>query len=430
MVTADNKRILNYINDVCAQIKFREVHPEVKLELKTHLHEVADEYLSSGFSEDEAVGKAIAQMGSAAVVGKQLNRVHKSRPEWSIVTLSLLFVGLGLLAIYFIERQVLFPGAPIHLFAKSLIFTIIGEAVAAGLYLFDYRKLEPYSRHIYTGTVLLLVLVIIFGQSVNGKLYLSIGAVSFDIVEICPLLLSMALAGILSSWDWNQPKKLLQGLLLCVLPLSLLLATSLSAAVIYSAAGATIIAASGAGRKITLLLVGLMLSALTLAVAVTPLWLQRLTGFISIEKGSGRNSIPPGDLIGGSGLFGQGLAQQPKLIPDLHTDFIFSYITFSLGWIAGGILAALVVMFIIRLAGAAKTVKNNYAKLLISGFAAIYAVQFLWNILMNMGLAPITGIGLPFISFGGSQLIFNTAALGLVLSVYRRRNISNTLINS
>lgn len=107
----------------------------------------------------------------------------------------------------------------------------------------------------------------------------------------------------------------------------------------------------------------------------------------------------------------------------VHTDFIFSYITLTFGLVAGGILAALAVMFILRISRMATAVKNNYARLLISGFAAIFAVQFLWNILMNLGFAPICGVGLPFISYGGSQLIFNAAAIGIISSIYRRRNI-------
>jgi cell division protein FtsW (lipid II flippase) len=118
------------------------------------------------------------------------------------------------------------------------------------------------------------------------------------------------------------------------------------------------------------------------------------------------------------------------LLPGLHTDFVFSYLTFTFGWIAGGVLAALAVIFIIRTAAIARLVKSPYARLLVSGIAAIFTVQFLWNILMNMGLAPLSGVGLPFISYGGSQLLFNAAAMGIVSSAYRRRNISKTIINS
>ncbi len=92
---------------------------------------------------------------------------------------------------------------------------------------------------------------------------------------------------------------------------------------------------------------------------------------------------------------------EPKIIPDLHTDFIFSYITFTFGWVAGGCLVALVILFILRMTRIASLVKDNYARLLVIGFSAIFSIQFVWNIFMNLGLAPISGVGLPFISFGG-----------------------------
>lgn len=434
MVKADNARILAYINDVCEQIKFREVHQEVKLELKTHLQDIVEENLSKGFSEDEAVNQAITQMGSANIVGKQLDKIHKPKPEWSIIALSLLFASLGLLAMYFIEKQSLYTSASISIFAKSLVTTIIGVVIAAGLYLYDYRKLESYSRHIYLGTVLALLTVVVFGQSFNGKSYLNVGPIYFDLAEISPLLFSMALAGILSRWDWSGPKKLLQGLLLCLLPLVLILAVpSFSAGVIYSITCITLMTVSGAGRKYSLLLTGLVSAIIMLPIISTPYVLQRLISFIHPEKdpsGSGWLNMQLSQLISDTGLFGQGLTQNPKSIPDLHTDFIFSYITFSFGWIAGGILAALVVVFIIRMTRIATAVKDHYARLLISGFAAIFAVQFLWNIFMNLGFAPLSGVGLPFISYGGSQLVFNAAAIGVISSIYRRRNISKALINS
>ncbi|MEW6624523.1 MAG: FtsW/RodA/SpoVE family cell cycle protein [Bacillota bacterium] len=69
--------------------------------------------------------------------------------------------------------------------------------------------------------------------------------------------------------------------------------------------------------------------------------------------------------------------------------------------------------------------KNSYARLLISGFVVIFAIQFLWNMAMNLGLAPISEVGLPFISYGGSQLTINAFAKGIILSIYRRKNLSS-----
>jgi cell division protein FtsW (lipid II flippase) len=111
-------------------------------------------------------------------------------------------------------------------------------------------------------------------------------------------------------------------------------------------------------------------------------------------------------------------------IPSAHTDFIFAYITYTFGWFTAIILAVLIMVFLIRMTRIAIIVKNNYARLLVIGLATIFAVQFLWNIAMNLGFAPISGVGLPFISYGGSQLISNALAVGIILSIYRRKNLS------
>ena len=129
-------------------------------------------------------------------------------------------------------------------------------------------------------------------------------------------------------------------------------------------------------------------------------------------------------IITGSGFLGQGLTFHPQILPELHTDFVFAFITCTFGWLASVLLITFFVMFLIRIAGIARQVKINYAKLLISGFVSILAVQFLWNILMNLGLAPISDMGLPFISYGGSQLIINAAIVGIISSIYRRKSIS------
>lgn len=128
-----------------------------------------------------------------------------------------------------------------------------------------------------------------------------------------------------------------------------------------------------------------------------------------------------------AGLLGQGFNFDPGAIPEIHTDFIFTYIVYTFGWIAGIILIVLAITFLLRMSWVAMVVKDNYGKLLVSGFVTIFSVGFLWNILMNLGLAPISGVGLPFISFGGSQFVGNMAAIGIISNVYKLRNIPTLL---
>jgi len=426
MGVRDNAKIQEYINNVCSQIKFRAVHKEIRLELEAHLEELIEEYIDSGFSENEGISKAIAQMGNADAVGQQLNVIHRPKPDWNLVALSLILINVGLVAMYLMEKYSLSTSLPI--FDRSLFYALIGGTALIGLYFFDYRKLEKHSLKIYGGTMLLLAGTLLFGISANSqKIYLTIGPVVINTFSISPLFFSIALAGIFQRWDWSRPKKLCQGLILAIVPFLFLLNGSLAAAVIYAITCITLMIASGARPKILLLLTGIISLIMAWLIISAPYRLERFLTFINPDRdpqGSGYLQNQLSNLITNSGLLGQGLTLEPKIIPDLHTDFIFSYITFTFGWIAGGFLAALVILFILRMTHIASLVKDSYARMLVIGFAAIFSIQFAWNIFMNLGLAPISGVGLPFVSYGGSQLVFNGAALGIILSIYKVRNIS------
>lgn len=426
----DNEKVQSYLNSVCSEIRLREAHQEIKLELLCHIQEVFEEFLSQGFSQNEAVDKAITVMGDSSVVGKQLDKVHKPKPEWSILVLSILFVSLGLIAMYFIDRQGLssFP-----LFERTLSYTLLGAIIAVALYFFDYRKVENYSKHIYIGATLLMLLTYFTSPLFNGsKRWLSAGGISIDIVSITSVLFVIALAGILNNRNWRDNKKFIQGILLCAIPFVLIVAngSNLSAAFIYSIACIALILVSGASYSVILLVLSPMMAIIALLIMRSPYMLQRFLSFINPQAdplGSGYLNIQLSNLINSAGLYGQGFTLEPRSIPEVHTDFIFAYITFTFGWIVAIVLVAMMIAFLVRIARVAAIVKNSYAKLLISGFVAIYFMQFLWYISMNLGLAPISAISLPFISYGGSQLIINALAVGAILSIYRRRNLSKIL---
>ncbi len=423
-----NKEIQDYISKVCTQIRFHDVHQDVKLELKAHIQEIIEEYLTQGFSEKEAVDQALVQMGDADIIGKQLDLVHKPKPEWTILLLSFLFVNIGLLAMYFIHKQSLLT-YDIKLFEKSLLYSLMSLISIIGLYFFDYRKIERFSKHIYLGTLIILIFTVFWGIQASGsRSWLIIGPFSVNYVAVSPFLFIAALAGIFNKWDWSNPLKLMQGLALFAMPLIFILkAPSISTGAIYVVASMVLMIVSGAKLKQIILIPGSFMAILILYIITEPYRLKRLVTFLNPESdpsGSGWLNIQLSKIISHSGLLGQGLTFDPQIIPELHTDFIFAFITYTFGWIASILLITFVVMFLVRIACIARQVKINYGKLLISGFVSILAIQFLWNIFINLGLAPISGVGLPFISYGGSQLIINAATVGIILSIYRRKNIS------
>lgn len=445
----ENKKFKDYIEDVCLQVKNKEMHREIKLELKDHMEEVAEEYISQGFPEDEALEKAVLQMGDSAAVGRELNSIYKPRPDWSIIALVFLFAGVGLLTMYFIESKgALYRSTPL-LFNKTLIINLLGAVAAALLYFFDYRKIKPFSVHIYIGTLLALFLILLTGGRVNGMRYFTIGPLNINFVDISPVLLIISLAGIFDGWDFKSTRKfilsleapnrtwkvhlrcheqIMLALFMLFVPAVLMLAyPSFSAACIYSASFMVLLAVSGVRLKYVLSFIASGIGMFLFSILTGPAYrLERFLVFLNPEKdalGAGYIYVQIKKILHSAGLLGQGFTFNPQTLPEIHTDFILTYIVYTFGWAAGILLILLIGAFVIRLTGIARMVKDNYGKLLASGFASIFAVQFLWNILMVLGLAPLGGVGLPFISYGGSQFLINMAAAGLILSIYRRKII-------
>ena len=423
-----NNEVQAYLRKVFAQVKFRDAHQELGLELQEHIQEVAEEHMAQGALEETAVAQAISQMGDADIIGKQLNKIHKPRPDWSILLLSMLFISIGLLVLYFIQKQSLLE-YDLQLFERSILFSAVSLFFVITFYFFDYRKLERYSKYIYIGTFLLLLFTTQWGMEFYGsKRWIALGPFSINIVAISPLFFGVAFAGIFRNWDWSSNFKLLQGCAIAIAPLILiLLSPSISTGAIYAVACVVIMIASGASYKKMILLSSPFITILALSIITKPFRLQRLFTFLNPQAdptGSGYQSIQLHKMIGSSGLWGQGLTLDAQALPEIHTDFVFTFITYTFGWVASTLLIVFIILFLVRITQVNKKVKNQYAKLLLHGFVAILAVEFIWNIAMNLGLAPISCLGLPFISYGGSQLIMNGAIIGIISSIYRRKNLS------
>ncbi|ABO48861.1 peptidoglycan biosynthesis protein, FtsW/RodA/SpoVE family [Desulforamulus reducens MI-1] len=153
--------------------------------------------------------------------------------------------------------------------------------------------------------------------------------------------------------------------------------------------------------------------------------LNRLLTFINPHNdpmGSGYIYIQSIEAIKSAGLWGQGFTFSGNL-PEIHTDLIFSYMVYTFGWVAGAIVIMLALALIAIMTGVFRQIKDKFGKLLVAGLTSILGLHFLCNILMTVGFAPISGISLPFFSYGGSQTVINMAMMGVVLSIYRRKNL-------
>lgn len=397
-----------YVEKVCSFVKNKEVHSQISLELQNHIEELTEEFIASNISEDEAIEKALSHMGSAEEIGRQLDKVHKPKPEWSIWVITLLLSTVGLLAIYFIGKEMTRP----DLFINSLVYDAIGIGIVLGLYFLDYKKIKKFFWIIYLGTLIFMVLS--FAITPFQAYYLS---------QLVPFLFVLGAAGIFDKWNTKTPINLALEMVMLILPIILLTrGSNIYSMFICYIIGIVILAVTGIKKRyVSLYIVG-GIAYLSFAVLSVE---YRKARFLSIFEADSSQTLQLKPLFHSSGLFGNGVLSKAKtsLLPYMHTEFIYCYIVYAFGWFVGITLISIIALFIFRLIKVAVKAKDSYGKLLVVGFTTFLATEFCFNILMTFGLIAVTGFEMPFVGYGIIGTIINMSMIGIISSVFRRRNI-------
>ncbi|MBU3127890.1 FtsW/RodA/SpoVE family cell cycle protein [Clostridium tagluense] len=430
MGVGDNSKINEYIDYVCSYVKYKEAHKEIKEELSSHIEDMLDEYTESGMSQEEAGRKAISRMGDSDIVGKQLNIAHKGTPDWITLILTIVLVNTGVVLRYLMQ----YKSSDIcsdYLFNHSLLYAAIGTAGIVVLYFFDYRKLQKYSNYIFIGMCLLFILSFFVGNRINGSIFTMLENFTFYIKAISLYVFVIALAGIFNNYDWIKKINLIKATGYLGIPMFLILsAHGLSYCGIYFIAFIVLALKSNMKKRYTIYIVVINAICFLVYSWSEPYRMQRFFSFLnpfSDPEGAGYLNVKIYKIIHTSGIFGHGFSTNEKLLylPGLQSEFVLNYIVHTLGWIGAAVIITIIVSFIYRMLHISKYVRDNYGRLLISGLISIFIVQFTANILMNVNLFPIIGIALPFISYGGALGIINMLSVGIIMSVYRRRSLSN-----
>ncbi|SDE38323.1 FtsW/RodA/SpoVE family cell cycle protein [Sporomusa acidovorans] len=418
MSLEQNRLVQTYLDAVCAQIKWREVHGEVRSELLSHLEEIALELKNDGLPEQDAISTAIYRMGDAVDLGRQFQQTHAPQRNWPLVGAIALLSCLGLAVMHILDTSGVLPG-PLHLFVKSVIFTGIGIAMLLWLHCYDFRKLRPYTPHLYAGTILLWLAVLMLGPSLDGKSFLALGSVSIggqnhslfiNYIGITPFFLTLALAGIFIGKDWtNRPWTMKAASLLIIPDFLYMISGTAYLAVVFTLIFAVLMAVSGAPK---IRIIGFLLMPFGLFLIKLALIVDNLSLF---------------HIIRSADLWGQGISM-PKALTAFHTDFVFLYLVHKFGWLAGVGTVAIGCAILLVLVRAVRQIKDQYGRMVVAGLAAYFTINFSWHVLMSLGLVPVASVSLPFVSFGGSQTVVNLAATGVILSIYKRKNLRNQIM--
>ena len=439
MDLTQNEKIKAYMDLVCSQIKFKKIHKNIKEELVDHLSNLVEENMEKGLSLEEAINMGIKQMGDPYAVGQDLNKIHKPKPEWSILALTLVFTLIGMIAIYALSSEDLILGWSTRgIMKNSITMVILGMVTILALYFFDYRKIKPISKYIYIITSLFLVSGKTLGEICGGfgifkVIRGSVMIFSTDLAYIVPFLYAIALSGIFAENRWKKDK-IISNLVILFLPVILIIAFQMSKTapiMMYFAMVLVLILVSGGGINYILGSMGIGVIGVIFLVASSSYKIERFKSFLNPFKdplGHGYINVQLRKLISSAGFLGNGMnidkTELPILnLPGMHTNYIFSYIIYVFGWLIGIFIIILSITFFIRLIKTAREIKDDYGKLLVATFSSLFIVQFVYNILMIFGLVPLTDISMPFISYGTTLNMVNMVMIGIISSVYRRKEV-------
>jgi len=355
--------------------------------------------------------------------------------DWLLLGAVLLLSAVGVAMIYSTTYVVTPAGGHAGKEVMPQVYAlVIGLVALLVCLMIDYRMLAEHSLFIYGALVLLLVFVLFKGQTQMGaQRWIPIGPFHLQPSEFGRIAVALVLAMYFGenrrgAKNWSD---LVVGGVLCLIPV-LLIAKQPDLGTAVTLLPVFVGVAFLAGLRLRLLGI--------IAIACLPLGLfgykfalkdyqrQRIQTFLDPEqdpRGAGYQTIQARITVGSGGLTGKGFRKgtqgQLKYLPVAHNDFIFSVLAEEQGFI--GVLGALglYLFVILRSLEAARLAKDRLGSYLVGGIISGFAFQVIYNVTMSAGLAPVKGITLPLMSYGGSSLIASLAGFGLILNVRMRR---------
>ena len=322
---------------------------------------------------------------------------------------------------------------------RHIINILIGLVLAYAVTVIDYRLLRAYTPFLWGAGVLGLILVLIpgLGAEVNGaKAWIALpGGFQIQPAELAKIAIIIGMSMILSerSHDSDGPttSDVLQSLAVAAIPVLLIIVQpDMGTVLIISAAVVTIIAVSGVSAR---WVVGLLLLAVlggfvaVKAGVISEYQVNRLQTFVDPNadtQGAGYQLRQARITVGSGGLIGTGLFNGPqtsgRFVPEQQTDFIFTVAGEQLGFLGSGAILILYLILLMRGFSIARRTNDPFGRLVCTGVIAWFAFQIFENIGMTLGLMPMTGVPLPFISYGGSSMFATLIGIGLLQNVHAR----------
>ena len=420
-------KIAEYLKTVSQQIRWKKAQPVILEEIEGHLTDQRNAYLRDGFAEETATDKAIAEMGDPVVVGEQLDRAHRPRPDWTLLALTGTMLILGIVLQTFVNSAV--EGE--WLLERQVIWAGIAFIVMTAAYFADFTVIGKYPKIVFSILWAVTILFSFFTEEINGRA----SNMTYPL-----LLFPTAFAG----FTYSMRNKGYFGLMLCgaaflvpaylslIMPsITTLFILSVSCLIILTAA---VLKGWFGTKRLPAMLIIYIPTAVVLSI---PFIISIGTGYRAMRLKTLLNpsSDPMGagfmvSLInqilshsrfigGGSPLEVFGVSEITQILPEINTDFMLTYLTHRFGWI---VLIGIIVLFsafIFRAAVLCKKQKSVLGFLTSTAIVSTFAMQSIVYIASNLGFLLFSPLSLPLISSGWKYIITNMLLIGFMLSVFR-----------
>jgi rod shape determining protein RodA len=348
--------------------------------------------------------------------------------DWALVGALLALALMGLMQIYSAT------GGPTAIYVTQIYGILLGLVALIVCLAIDYRTLVDKSHFIYGGILLLLVYVLFFGAVRGGsRRWIDLGTFNLQPSEFAKAALALVLAKFFADvrkGGLTRTDFIVAAALTAVPALVIARQPDLGTAV--TLVPVCLAAAFVAGmpmRAIGILaLAGMLIAPVAWKFALQDYQKERISTFLDPSqdaRGAGYQQIQARITVGSGGLWGKGFTKgtqgQLRFLPVAHNDFIFSVLAEERGFAGVLVALGLYLFVILRSLEAATLAKDRLGSFLVLGVLASFSFQVVYNITMSAGLAPVKGLTLPLMSYGGSSMIATLAGFGLILNVRMRR---------
>ena len=359
--------------------------------------------------------------------------------DWPLIAVTCALTALGTVLVWAAtEPSLRQAGLDPHTYLKkAALWALLGLILMFATASLDYRRIRRWAPYLYGVSLLLLAAVLVAGQSVNGaKAWIALpGGFQVEPSEFAKLGLILSAAWLLSRRNLATGRPTIRDVLYAALAAAPLIALvekepalGVTLVLVFTLAGMIVVS----GIRIYWVLGGLAgVAAVITAIARMHLLkgyqLTRLTAFLHPQddlSGAGYNGLQAKIAVASGGVHGSGLFHgtftSGNFVPSVQTDFIFTVAGEELGFVGCAAIVAMLAFIIFRAVRAAQRAEDMFGMLVASGIAVWFTFQAFVNVGMTIGIMPITGLPLPFISYGGSAIFADMIAIGLLQSVRRQ----------